>query len=303
MRPTGRTADCLKSYVSTKEGLEIRDFDIRHTLESAQPLTFHADYDFEGGTISYASGKKMVHARISKGKEGNASVRFGSDADWARKEFIRRFRIRQDNMHGIYEGMSDDAFVSSAIEKYRGMRLTLNDPWETTVCFIISQFNNVKRIRRIVRTLVSRYGSDIIVDGKIVGRSFPTSGELVRAKDRGFRECGAGFRARYLASAADYCTNNLDLYSLEGKSYGSIKESLMEIDGVGEKVADCIALMGYGKLEAFPIDVWVKRTLERQYFNGRKRSIRQLHEFVSRKWPGETAGYAQQYIFHHGRNL
>lgn len=284
----------------TAKGLEISDFDIRHTIESAQPLTFHADYDLSTGSLSYASGKLLVEAGISK-KGKKSIVRFGNIP--ARKEFIRRFRLDEDNMQRIYAQMSDNGIVSDAIRKYNGMRLTLNDPWETTVCFIISQFNNVKRIRGIVKALIAEYGEPIVVDGRTAGTGFPTSEQLMRAKDADLRRCGTGFRAKYLASAADFCTNNLDLYRLAGKPYAETKESLMEIDGVGDKVADCIALMGYGRLEAFPIDVHIKRSLERHYFNGNKKTIKQLHEFINMKWPGKTAGYAQQYIFHSARNL
>ena len=74
----------------------------------------------------------------------------------------------------------------------------------------------------------------------------------------------------------------------------------MEIDGVGDKVADCIALMGYGRMEAFPVDTWVKRTLENVYFKGEKMSINKLHRFIDEKWPSYK-GYAQQYLFWYGR--
>ena len=76
----------------------------------------------------------------------------------------------------------------------------------------------------------------------------------------------------------------------------------MSISGVGDKVADCIALMGYGKIEAFPIDVWVKRTLEGIYFDGKRKRIGELHSFAGKRW-GSYCGYAQQYIFHSSRNM
>ena len=82
--------------------------------------------------------------------------------------------------------------------------------------------------------------------------------------------------------------------------YEDAKDRLMELNGVGDKVADCILLFGYNKFEAFPIDVWVKRVVERAYFNGRKRSIRQIHDFSVERW-GKYRGYAQQYIFWYGR--
>ena len=109
------------------------------------------------------------------------------------------------------------------------------------------------------------------VDGSM---RFPTSEELMGASEKQLRAMGLGYRATYLRHAAEYCTNNMDLDRLGRKEYGLLKESLMEINGVGDKVADCIALMGYGRLEAFPIDVWVKRTMEKAYFKGKTKKIR-----------------------------
>ena len=212
----------------------------------------------------------------------------------------RRFRLDED-MEDIYERIATDDFMRRAVEAYQGMRLTINDPWETTMCFIISQLNNVKRIRLITKRIMARFGSDI--DGAGI-KTFPASDVLAKASVKDFFECGSGFRAKYLRSAADYCTNNLDLYKLQGKDYQKIKEELMEIDGVGDKVADCIALMGYGKIEAFPIDVWIKRMLEKIYFKGRKKKLSSLHDFVDvKKRDEDVRGYVQQYIYWFGRQI
>jgi N-glycosylase/DNA lyase len=221
----------------------------------------------------------------------------GTDIKKAMKDLKYRFGLN-DNMKKIYEQISTDEFVKSAIATYPGMRVTVNDPWETTVCFIISQFNNVKRIRLITKNIVKRFGYSI--DGTDT-RTFPSSEVLSGASITDFRECNAGFRAKYLKSAAEYCTNNLDLYKLRSKSYEELKEELMTISGVGDKVADCIALMGYGKLEAFPIDVWIKRMMERLYFKGKVMKPREIHDFAIGRW-GDMAGYAQQYIFHYARD-
>ncbi len=179
--------------------------------------------------------------------------------------------------------------------------MTQNDPWETLLCFMISQFNNVKRIRMIAKNIINRFGAPIKDDmDNVIARSFPTSAALARASRAEILSCGTGFRDKYLKEAAEFCTHNMDLYSLRPKPYKEIKENLMEISGVGDKVADCIALMGYGKTEACPIDVWMKRILEHVYFKGRKQRIGKLHEFVEDRW-GAYAGYAQQYLFWNGR--
>ena len=215
---------------------------------------------------------------------------------------MRRFRLR-DDMKKIYRKIGTDNFVRSAIKEYPGLRVTLNEPWETTVCFIISQLNNVKRITLIVHNIINTMGNPIMGDtGMPAGRGFPKCEDMLNATEKRFMACGAGFRAKYLVQAAEFCTNNLELNKLKGKSYDKIKEQLMEIPGVGDKVADCIALMGYGKLEAFPIDVWVKRILENTYFNGKQKSIEELHEFAEERF-GSLAGYAEQYIYVYGRQM
>jgi N-glycosylase/DNA lyase len=289
-------------YTLTSRGVIMKDFDMRHSLESAQPLTFYGEFDFDERSVEYVTGNSLIKAKF-RGDSKSSSVDFDcGDISLAKKDFVRRFRLN-DDMKKIYKNISTDEFMASSIKKYHGMRVTQSDPWETALCFIISQYNNVKRIRLIVKRFVKEFGTDILdEDGKVVAKSFPTSEELARFTEKDFKDCGAGFRAKYIAKAADYCTNNLDLYRLQNKDYGTIKNELMQVSGIGEKVADCIALMGYGKMEAFPIDVWVKRTLENVYFKGKEKRIKDLHKFAHERWDGYM-GQAQQYISWGGRNI
>ncbi len=284
-------------------GIPVRHFCLADTFQSAQPLTFYARYDQDSGTLAYAEDRRALTVRFTGSRETGRLIVECDDVRFARDAVANRFRLTDDMEH-VYERIGTDDFMRRAIRRYDGMRLTLNDPWETTLCFIISQFNNVKRIRGIVRRIVERFGEPVNGGGDASSMRFPSSADMMRATVKDLMVCGAGFRSKYIASAADYCTNNLDLYKLVGKPYDELKEQLMTIDGVGDKVADCIALMGYGCLEAFPIDVWVKRTIERVYFRGRKITIRRLHDFAEERWGG-MRGYAQQYLFwagmHYGR--
>jgi N-glycosylase/DNA lyase len=280
--------------------LGVKVFNLRHTFESAQPLTFHANFDDVSNTLTYIHRGHIINIRHD-GNTDNGNICVASkDINYAAKEVAKRFRVN-DNMPLIYKKISTDRFMKDAVNSYKGMRLTLNDPWESTVVFIISQFNNVKRIRLITKSLIEKFGVPIKDEyDKPVGKMFPESGRIANASEKEISSCGAGFRAKYIKKAAEHCTYNLDLDKLNGKSYDEIKDSLVEIKGIGEKVADCISLMGYGKLEAFPIDVWVQRTLSKTYFRGKKIPIRKLHEFADERW-GKYQGYAQQYLFHHGR--
>lgn len=276
----------MREYTST---MAARDFNLLHTFASAQPLSFIGHYDAERNSLSYSYDNETV--RVFQGED---SLRISGSSPRCAKEITKRFRLG-DSMESVYSEISKDDSVAESVRRYRGLRLTLNDPWESTIVFIISQFNNVKRIRRITQSVMERFGSSV---GSLM--SFPAMDALAEASERDLLSCNAGFRAKYIKGAAEYCRSSLDLYGLRGKGYDTIKESLLEIPGVGDKVADCIALMGYGELEAFPIDTWVKRTMERRYFDGKSTSIKRLHEFAYKYW-GNMSGYAQLYVFHGGR--
>ncbi len=280
--------------------IEVSTFSLKHTFESAQPLTFYADYNETSDTLAYPYNSTMINLMHS-GSDVKGTLHIVSrHGEAAKGEVRRRFRL-DDGMKKIYRKINTDDYIAKTIESYKGMRLTLNDPWETTLVFIISQFNNVKRIRLITKNIVQRFGAEILDSaGRVVAKSFPTSADLMKGTEKDFAELGAGFRAKYIKKAAEYCTNNIKLGTLPAYKYEKLKAELMQIDGVGDKVADCIALMGYGNLNAFPIDVHVKRTMEKIYFKGRKKKLGEIQEFAKRRWDGYQ-GYAQQYLFHHAR--
>jgi N-glycosylase/DNA lyase len=280
---------------SSSNELLARNFDVKHTIESGQPLTFLADCDWKKNRFSYVENGKKVTFKVS-GSPSNMTLTLARGAPNSIEDAVQRFRLNED-LSSVYGKINTDKFMHSAISQYKGMRLTKNDPWETTVCFVLSQYSNIKRIKQNVRSVVDTFGTKT-VDGST---RFPTSEELSAASEKQLRGLGLGFRAKYLKNAAEYCTNNIDLDRLGRKEYSLLKDSLMEIEGVGDKVADCIALMGYGRLEAFPIDVWVKRTMEKAYFKGKEQKIADIHEFASDQW-GKHRGYAQQYIFHSSRS-
>ncbi|MDE1851371.1 MAG: hypothetical protein KGH69_01625 [Candidatus Micrarchaeota archaeon] len=288
--------------VERTDAIRADAFDMRHTFESGQPLTFHADYSEDGFSrnLAYSTGI----GRISVSSSGNIlhishSGRYSRAT--ARVEVIKRMGLN-DDMERIYEGMNTDPFMDSAIRNFKGMRITENDSWETTMCFILSQFNNIKRIRLITRRMIERFGQPYSDGGTIISM-FPSAEAVAGASIGDINACGTGFRGKYLKSAAKVCSENLDLKKLYGMDYASAKEALMELDGVGDKVADCILLFGYHKTEAFPIDTWIKRIIETVYFKGRNKSIKELHKFAERRWQPELLGYVQQYLFWNGRSL
>lgn len=277
--------------------IAVSDFDLAHTVQSAQPLAFFGDQSTDGKGVTYACGGGMVEARQEGGRLEFAS--YGGMRGSALEQEVRRRFGLDDDIKDIYGKIGTDPFMRNAIRRYRGLRITRNEPWETALCFVISQFNNVKRIRGIVKGLMASYGSRHTLQYKGLDfsfSSFPEPDAIAARSTRDLMRHGAGFRAKYIKALAEECSGSFDLMSIGRRSYGKAKAELMELDGVGDKVADCILLFGYGRHEAFPIDTWVQRALERTYFKGRKQGIGRLHEFAEERW-GAHSGYAQQYIF------
>lgn len=184
----------------------------------------------------------------------------------------------------------DDKLLAAAMEYGKGIRLLRQDKWETLCSFIISQNNNIPRIRSLIDALSRKYGSPIEVDNSIY-YSFPTAQAIADAGTDALRELKVGFRAPYIYDAAlKVSSGKLKLDLLDTYPTDKLINALMEIKGVGLKVASCVTLFAYGRLDSFPIDVWIKRVLDKYYPSGFDHTIL-----------GNTAGLVQQYLFYYER--
>lgn len=177
-----------------------------------------------------------------------------------------------------------------------GLRILRQEPWETLVSFILSAHNNIPRIKRMVRHLCAAFGSPARWHGKTV-YTFPTPPALADASVEDLRRLGLGFRARYVKKAARaVAAGYLDLAALAGLPTEAARKRLLALSGVGPKVADCVLLFSLGKTDVFPVDVWVKRALERLYFNGKPVPARALQDFAVRRF-GDLSGLIQCYVY------
>ena len=183
--------------------------------------------------------------------------------------------------------LARDGQVADALNYARGIRILRQDKWETLCSFIISQNNNIPRIKKIVSSLCANFGERI-------GESdfaFPTSDAVAHAGEEGLAVIRSGFRAKYIADAARRVeSGDVDLGRIDTMDYEEAKEYLMRIKGVGNKVADCVLLFGYGFFDAFPKDVWIKRVIEKYYGDTFDESVFAPY-----------GGIAQQYLFYRER--
>lgn len=187
----------------------------------------------------------------------------------------------------IVERFDEDENIKAAAEEFYGIRILHQKPWEALCSFIISQNNNIPRIMGIIERLCENFGEKIGENDY----SFPSYESLKNVSVEDLAVLRAGFRAKYIADAVQkLCSGEISLDKIKEMPIEDARNELMKIKGVGAKVAECTLLYGFGRKEAFPVDVWVKKIMAEMYPEG---------------LPGCTKGVegiAQQYLFHWRRN-
>ena len=195
-----------------------------------------------------------------------------------------------------------DEYLEKATEFGQGIRILQQDGWEMLISFIISANNRIPMIQRAINNLSERYGKFI---GEYRGKkyyAFPTPEELSKVSVEDIRACQTGFRDKYIKSVVDYVSENKeDVLTYRKLSTDECIKELIKFNGVGPKVADCIALFGMQKYDTFPVDVWVKRVMEEFYVEDNL-SLPKIRKFALNKF-GDLAGFAQQYLFYYAREL
>jgi N-glycosylase/DNA lyase len=189
-----------------------------------------------------------------------------------------------------------DSHLATCLRTFPGLRILRQPFGETLLCFLCSPTKQIVQIKQMVALLAEHHGAEI---GPGVHR-LPTWNELARVSELSLRNCKLGFRAKHIHKTAKFLSNNPGwLEATEAAPYAEAKERLCTLPGVGEKVADCVLLFGAGRLEAFPVDTWILKTMARRYgLDGWKPA--QVAHF-GRSHFGPLAGLAQQYLFAYER--
>lgn len=185
-----------------------------------------------------------------------------------------------------------DEYLRSAVRSCGGMRILHQEPFETLCSFILSQNNNIPRIRSLIEALCAAYGEPI-PHGEKTDYSFPSAEVLASASEAELRSLKVGFRAPYLLDAArKVADGTVDFDKISALPTEEGLHELCKIKGVGVKVASCVLLFAFRKYDSFPIDVWMKKILSEHY-----------PPDTDGAYFGPYAGIAQQYLFHYERNL
>lgn len=265
-------------------------FDLAATLGSGQ--VFH--WTNHDGVWWGVLGEELLWVR----QEG-ASVICPSGAE----EKVRHFLALDHDMEAIARSLSrKGSALKRAVAFAPGLRILRQPKWECLASFITSPLKQIAHIRAISLALRERYGKRVGdgPDGKAL-HSYPEADALARAGEAALRGCALGYRAKGLAGTAQLVADGTaDLEAWSALPTTDLREKLMALPGVGPKIADCVMLFAYSRLEAFPVDVWVSRAVRDGYFEGQEMSERAIIAFAAKQF-GAYAGYAQQYLFHHAR--
>lgn len=252
------------------------------------PLTLDCGQAFRWSENSHGIWHGVAFGKtVDISQKENSLIISGDICEGDEKIWANYFDLGRD-YSSICENLKNDSHLKTAIESYPGIRILRQDSWEALCSFIISQNNNIPRIKGIIERLCTHFGEDL-GNGDF---SFPSAEKLASLTVEDLAPLRSGFRAKYIIDAAQKVANGeVDLEKLSHCDIDEAREELIKIKGVGAKVAECTLLYGCGRVDAFPVDVWVRRIMQELYPEG-------LPECTK-----DVEGIAQQYLFHWRRNI
>lgn len=254
------------------------NFDLEQTLDCGQAFRWQKDENNVWSGIAFGKYIELY-------KNNNDVVILNSNKEDFYSVWTDYFDLKRD-YNAIIKEVSVDKTVEKAAKYGSGIRILNQDGWEALCSFIISQNNNIPRIKGIIERLCQNFGTEI--NG---GYTFPSAETVSKLTVEDLSPLRCGFRAKYIIDAArKVADGTVNLKLLKNQNYIDARQTLMNIKGVGPKVADCVLLYGLGHVEAFPRDVWINRALE-QLFDGKIPPCADKY-----------GGIVQQYIFYYIRN-
>ena len=227
--------------------------------------------------------------------DGAKTVVESGDSDY----FYNYFDLARDYSEIIRHARSFNvAALNDACEKAKGVRLLNQNREEMIYSFIISQNNNIPRIKGIISRICAGLGQKMPSPfGEFY--AFPTSAALASEEPEYYKALGAGYRDSFISDTAKrICAEGIS--QLENLGYDELKKQLLTYRGIGPKVADCICLFGFGKRDAFPVDTWIEK-LYREDFGGELTDRKKINAYFTSLF-GEYSGYVQQYLFYAKRS-
>jgi N-glycosylase/DNA lyase len=264
--------------------IRTKDFNLDHTLSCGQVFRWQKDDQWTG----------IINGAVIRAKQVNNELLIESSLK--KDTIIDYFRL-DDDIDKIYDSINCDEKIAYLIHKYKGLRLIRQDPWECLVSYICSSNNTIRNISNSIKRMCECFGNE--VEKGIY--SFPEPEVLAEVKLCDMSQCRLGFRSPRVLKVANMVANReFDLDGIKDVSFSQGRQELVKIEGVGNKIADCVLLFGFGKLDSFPVDTHIEQIMERYYgsnFMGAKSKKRDEIAHFARSYFGEFCGYAQEYLY------
>ncbi len=269
---------------------ESQFFNIKDTLSCGQIFRFE---EFEKGYLFF-SQDRCAYAYT----EGDKTVLSCEEKDL---DYFKNFFDLERDYSKIYNSArSVNAFLQTCADCGKGIRILNQDRTETLFSFIISQNNNIPRIKGIINRLCENLGEEKTFMGRKY-KGFPTPAKMAEMPLDFYKNIGLGYRAEYIKRLADDIANGLNIEEFSKLQTAELRKKLISLYGVGPKVADCVMLFAYHRSDSFPVDTWIEKVY-RENFGGEEKSREKITAFFNGQF-GQNAGYYQQYMFYYKRSL
>lgn len=275
----------MKSYLF--EMVDRHKIDLENTINSGQVFLWKKEQDVWYGI----NGQDVLKIN----PEGKIKTYSKNKIDFFRES---------DNISQILKSISKDDVTKQASLQYNGLRLIRQDPFQCFISFIVSSNSNIQKIKNTLENLCKKFGNSVTFDG-VDFFLFPNPKILANASIQEIKACGSGYRSEFIIKASEMIqSKQINFDYLKNCQYHEAKNIIMKVPGVGNKVADCILLFSLEKLNAFPLDRWMIRILEKYYptiFDITSKTLTDkqydlMHEKIT-EYFGPYCGYAQQFLF------
>ncbi len=266
-------------------------FNIKDTLECGQVFRFA---EHNNGYLIYSMDKCAYVYNL-----GDKAFIECEDCD--AEYFYNYFDLDRDYKTIYTSAKSFNVkILDLASEVGKGIRILKQNSLEMLFSFIVSQNNNIPRIKSIIEKLCKNLGEQKSFNGQTYF-AFPSAPKMAEQSVEFYRQIGLGYRAEYILSLAKAVKGGLDINSFNALPTAELKKELIKLYGVGPKVADCVSLFGFNRTDSFPVDTWIEKVY-RENFSGTEKSREKVSKWFVEKFK-QNSGYFQQYLFHYKRNL
>ena len=294
------------SEIVKQEFSGVRDFNAAHIFECGQCFRWSREEDGSYSGIVEGCFANVSYSHDSQGDSGTVTVwsNLFDDSPGLRGKFWSDYLDLGRDYGNVKRILTtEDPVMARAVQTGYGIRILNQSKWETLISFIISQNNNIPRIKGCIESLCRCFGKAIGTRHGQTMYAFPSVDILSVLHEEDLAPCRLGYRARYIVETARKIAydGGALLESGSGIPTEKIREYLLSLPGVGPKVANCILLFSMGKSEVFPIDVWVRRVMSFFYGMGEHNAAAMM-DYAERNF-GEYGGIAQQYLFYYIRFL